>query len=245
MSVVKFIKDASIQNCKLIQMSEHVIKVELSQAINVEVVLGGFEVLNEHNFTVMGIYHDYNTIYETLEEESDLVYVLSDDGSTKPKPVPVPEPEPYVPTLEEMIKSKVYEINSACQYAITTGVDIEIYNEVEHFSYTIEDQANIDDIAQMARATGMEQSYHCDNGSCKLYTIAQINELYMKQKMNKAHNITYANQLKLYVKSLTDKEEVSAVVYGTELTGEYLETYNTIMAHEQEVAKAVIGVVNE
>lgn len=245
MSVVKFIKDASIQNCKLIQMSEHVIKVELSQAINVEVVLCGFEVLNEHNFTVMGIYHDYNTIYETLEEESDLVYVLSDDGSTKPKPVPVPEPEPYVPTLEEMIKSKVYEINSACQYAITTGVDIEIYNEVEHFSYTIEDQANIDDIAQMARATGMEQSYHCDNGSCKLYTIAQINELYMKQKMNKAHNITYANQLKLYVKSLTDKEEVSAVVYGTELTGEYLETYNTIMAHEQEVAKAVIGVVNE
>ena len=243
MSVVKFIKDASIQNCRLTQIGEHVIRVELSQAIDEEVILGGFEVLNEHNFTVMGIYHDYNTIYETLEEESDLVYVLSDDGSTKPEPTP--EPEPYVPTLEEVIQNKVYEINSACQSAIVVGVDIEIDGEVEHFSYTIEDQANIDDIAQMAKTTGMEQSYHCDNGSCKLYTIAQINELYMKQKMNKAHNITYANQLKLYVKSLTDKEEVNNVTYGTELTGEYLYTYNTIMEHEQEVAKTVIGVINE
>ena len=124
---------------------------------------------------------------------------------------------------------------------ITSGVDVEIDGKTEHFSYTIEDQANIDDIAQMAKSTNMEQSYHCDNGSCKLYTVEEITKIYMTQKMNKAHNITYANQLKLYVKSLKEKAEVESIAYGQDLTGEYLNTYNTIMEHEQSVAKAFIA----
>ena len=101
--------------------------------------------------------------------------------------------------------------------------------------------AAIDDIAQMAKSTNMEQSYHCDNGSCKLYTVEEITKIYMTQKMNKAHNITYANQLKLYVKSLKEKAEVESIAYGQDLTGEYLNTYNTIMEHEQSVAKAFIA----
>lgn len=46
----------------------------------------------------------------------------------------------------------------------------------------------------------------------------------MAQKMNKAHHITYTNQLKLYVCSLTNKEDVESVTYGQDLTGEYLDT---------------------
>ncbi len=237
MSVVKFIKDASTQNCEITQISEHVLKIMLSQEIAEDVILGGFEVLNEHNFEVMGIFHDYNTIYE--ESGKELIYILSDNSSIKPDPEP--EPEPYVPTLEEVISNKVYELDASCQYAIVNGVDVEIGDKTEHFSYTIEDQANIDDIAQMAKSTGMEQSYHCDNGSCKLYSAEKITKIYMAQKMNKAHNITYNNQLKLYVKSLTEKFDVEAVTYGQELTGEYLETYNAIMEHEKKVAEAFIG----
>lgn len=237
MSVVKFIKDASTQNCKITQMSEHVLKLVLSQAIAEDIILGGFEVLNEHNFEVMGIYHDYNTIYE--ESDENLTFILSNDGSVKP--APEPEPEPYVPTLEEVISNKVYELDASCQYAIINGVDVEIGDDTEHFSYTIEDQANIDDIAQMAKSTGMEQSYHCDGGSCKLYSVEQITTIYMSQKMNKAHNITYNNQLKLYVKSLREKSDVEAVVYGQELIEEYLETYDAIMEHEKKVAEAFIG----
>ena len=237
MSVVKFIKDASAQNCEITQIREHVLKIILSQVIAEDIVLGGFEVLNEHNFEVMGIYHDYKTIYE--ESDENLTFILSDDGSVKPNPEP--EPEPYVPTLEEVISNKVYELDASCQYEIVDGVDVEIGDETEHFSYTIEDQSNIDDIAQMAKSTGMEQSYHCDNGSCKLYSVEEITKIYMAQKMNKAHNITYNNQLKLYVKSLTEKSDVEAVEYGQELTGEYLETYSTIMEHEKKVAEAFIG----
>lgn len=62
----------------------------------------------------------------------------------------------------------------------------------------------------------------------------------MSQKMNKAHNITYTNQLKLYVKSLDIKINVESVTYGQDLTDKYLDTYNTIMEHEQAVAQAFI-----
>lgn len=153
-----------------------------------------------------------------------------------------PEPtEPIIETLENIKTNKISELNTICNKMITSGVDVEIDGKTEHFSYTIEDQANIDDIAQMAKSTNMEQSYHCDNGSCKLYTVEEITKIYMTQKMNKAHNITYANQLKLYVKSLKEKAEVESIAYGQDLTGEYLNTYNTIMEHEQSVAKAFIA----
>ena len=142
---------------------------------------------------------------------------------------------------EPLAEDKISELNTICNKMITSGVDVEIDGKTEHFSYTIEDQANIDDIAQMAKSTNMEQSYHCDNGSCKLYTVEEITKIYMTQKMNKAHNITYANQLKLYVKSLKEKAEVESIAYGQDLTGEYLNTYNTIMEHEQSVAKAFIA----
>lgn len=172
---------------------------------------------------------------------ADAYYLSTGDKYVEPTPEN-PEPtEPIIETLENIKTNKISELNTICNKMITSGVDVEIDGKTEHFSYTIEDQANIDDIAQMAKSTNMEQSYHCDNGSCKLYTVEEITKIYMTQKMNKAHNITYANQLKLYVKSLKEKAEVESIAYGQDLTGEYLNTYNTIMEHEQSVAKAFIA----
>lgn len=239
MEKIKFNKNDNIFNVKMTRVKDDVIKIESEKAIPNEIITNGFAIINEFNDSIMADYSDYKTIY--VESTDNAYYLSTGDKYVEPTPEN-PEPtEPIIETLENIKTNKISELNTICNKMITSGVDVEIDGKTEHFSYTIEDQANIDDIAQMAKSTKMEQSYHCDNGSCKLYTVEEITKIYMTQKMNKAHNITYANQLKLYVKSLKEKAEVESIAYGQDLTGEYLNTYNTIMEHEQSVAKAFIA----
>lgn len=239
MEKIKFNKNDIIFNVKMTRVKDDVIKIESKKAIPNEIITNGFAIINEFNDSIMADYSDYKTIY--VESTNNAYYLSTGDKYVEPTPEN-PEPtEPIIETLENIKTNKISELNTICNKMITSGVDVEIDGKTEHFSYTIEDQANIDDIAQMAKSTNMEQSYHCDNGSCKLYTVEEITKIYMTQKMNKAHNITYANQLKLYVKSLKEKAEVESIAYGQDLTGEYLNTYNTIMEHEQSVAKAFIA----
>lgn len=239
MEKIKFNKNDIIFNVRMTRIKDDVIKIESEKAIPNEIITNGFSIINEFNDSIMADYSDYKTIY--VESTDNAYYLSTGDKYVEPTPEN-PEPtEPIIETLENIKTNKISELNTICNKMITSGVDVEIDGKTEHFSYTIEDQANIDDIAQMAKSTNMEQSYHCDNGSCKLYTVEEITKIYMTQKMNKAHNITYANQLKLYVKSLKEKAEVESIAYGQDLTGEYLNTYNTIMEHEQSVAKAFIA----
>ena len=239
MEKIKFNKNDIIFNVRMTRVKDDVIKIESEKAIPNEIITNGFAIINEFNDSIMADYSDYKTIY--VESTDNAYYLSTGDKYVEPTPEN-PEPtEPIIETLENIKTKKISELNTICNKMITSGVDVEIDGKTEHFSYTIEDQANIDDIAQMAKSTNMEQSYHCDNGSCKLYTVEEITKIYMTQKMNKAHNITYANQLKLYVKSLKEKAEVESIAYGQDLTGEYLNTYNTIMEHEQSVAKAFIA----
>jgi hypothetical protein len=239
MEKIKFNKNDIIFNVRMTRVKDDVIKIESEKAIPNEIITNGFVIINEFNDSIMADYSDYKTIY--VESTDNAYYLSTGDKYVEPAPEN-PEPtEPIIETLENVKTNKISELNAICNKMITSGVDVEIDGKTEHFSYTIEDQANIDDIAQMAKSTNMEQSYHCDNGSCKLYTVEEITKIYMTQKMNKAHNITYANQLKLYVKSLKEKAEVESIAYGQDLTGEYLNTYNTIMEHEQSVAKAFIA----
>lgn len=239
MEKIKFNKNDIIFNVRMTRVKDDVIKIESEKAIPNEIITNGFSIINEFNDSIMADYSDYKTIYVELTDNA--YYLSTGDKYVEPTPEN-PEPtEPIIETLENIKTNKISELNTICNKMITSGVDVEIDGKTEHFSYTIEDQANIDDIAQMAKSTNMEQSYHCDNGSCKLYTVEEITKIYMTQKMNKAHNITYANQLKLYVKSLKEKAEVESIAYGQDLTGEYLNTYNTIMEHEQSVAKAFIA----
>ena len=59
--------------------------------------------------------------------------------------------------------------------------------------------------------------------------------------MYKTSQLTYHNQLKQYVMTLDDPAAVKAITYGQQLTGTYLEQYNTLMAETQEQMQAVLS----
>ena len=73
-----------------------------------------------------------------------------------------------------------------------------------------------------------------------MYSQEDIIAIYAMQEHNLTHNITYYNQLKQYINTLTELADVRNIKYGQELTGEYLEKYNEIMAQAELITQAFL-----
>lgn len=209
-----------------------------SEILPNEELLSGFNLINEYNGFVQTRREEYKYIYRTYEN-NPLIVELCNNGIeyVEPKPivVPEPEPEPYVPTEEELQAqfeseklNKISELSSACQSAIYTGVDVRD----KHYAYTLQDQTNLENMISTASKTSLEVPYHADGESCSLYTISQLQEIYVAEQINLIKHQTYFNQIKKYIMdTFTDRnmiDELQNIVYGTKLTGTYLDTYDTI-----------------
>lgn len=131
--------------------------------------------------------------------------------------------------------NKISELTQACQNIILNGID---YNG-KHYTYNYSDQNNISNLIQMAKTTGMDVPYHADGDLCELYSPADIYAIYISEEINVTQNTTYLNQLKAYVDTLEDIDSVNNIVYGQELTGEYLKNLNDIMEHSQKIIEVL------
>lgn len=182
------------------------------------------KIRKDNGENVVDIFKTYNNL--TDDEKSELLsfYSLT-----------------YETTLDEAKSKKINELSKICKETIENGVTIKIDGVDETFSYGIEsgDQGNIDDIFNLAISTGLSQPYHSNGGTCKLYTVQQISELYVACKLLKSRETTYFNQMKRYINDLEDKMTVESITYGQELTGDYLETYNAMMAQSQSIIEAL------
>lgn len=233
-NVEYFIDDFSIVN-------EHVLKFTFSNKVNIDTLLSDMSIFNDIKMYTQGglvcaEWNGYTTLYR---HQDNIVYVSNDES------VYVEPENPVIPetpkTLDEVKTEKITELSATCQNLIYDGVTIEIDGNKEHFSYKSEDQVNIKDAFESAKATGMSVPYHANNSSCKLYSPEQITELYIAAKTNLTHHETYFNQLKMYILTLDNIEAVEAINYGQELTGTYLESYNEIMLHAKALIQAYFG----
>ena len=152
----------------------------------------------------------------------------------------------YVPTEEELQaefesakQNKIAELSSACQAAIYAGVDVG----GKHYSYTLQDQKNLEDAITIASQTALEVPYHADGESCSLYSYVGLQQIYIAEQINLTQHTTYFNQMKQYIiDTFTDRsmiEGLQGIVYGTELTGTYLDTYNSIMEQSTLIMNAL------
>lgn len=222
----------------------NVMTIRLDEKVDMTSLLEDMSIFNvililTRSETVCAEYHSFNTVYKKDEETNTLW--LSNDESIYVTPeepdISTPsEPEkPAEPTLEEIKNTKIEEISKACNFNIVHGAYMEVDGEMQLFSYKPEDQSNLLNALQLARATKMSMPYHADGCDCRLFSPEEITQLYILEMTNLTHNQTYMNQLKMYIESLDDKLAVEAVLYGNELTGKYLETYNMIMEQSKLV----------
>ena len=87
--------------------------------------------------------------------------------------------------------------------------------------------------------------YHADGKECKMYSAQDILTIYVMLSTLKTSQLTYHNQLRAYIQSLTKAEDVEGIKYGQELTGQYLEVYNNIMTQAKVELDKVIAKVTQ
>lgn len=143
--------------------------------------------------------------------------------------------------LPVVMSAKLSEISNACNAVIVNGVDIKFGEETVHFNLSIEDQSNINNLFRVVELGGTEFPYQADGGVCRIYTAAEIAAIYIAAQTLITTQTTYHNELKQYVQTLTDVEEVSAVQYGMTLPEPYLTEMNEKLSVAQQQMQAIVG----
>ena len=149
-----------------------------------------------------------------------------------------------LPDPTDSIKAeKIAEIKKACEDYIYTGTDVTYTDgATEHFTYNLADQSNISEMFTAVMAGATEYPYHADGEICKIYSKEQIVTIYGTLSLFKTEATTYHNSLKAQIKAMTDIDAISATKFKeTELTGEYLTNYTTMMTSAQTQLNAILA----
>ena len=176
----------------------------------------------------------------TVEEQDGISYVASIEVNQEA----LDAYKATLPDPTDSIKSaKIAEIKQSCEDYICAGTDV-IYSNgaTEHFTYTLADQSNISEMFTAIMAGATEYPYHADGEICKIYSKAEIVTIYGTLSLFKTEATTYHNSLKAQVNAMTDIDAISAIKFKeTELTGEYLANYTSMMASAQTQLNAILA----
>lgn len=140
--------------------------------------------------------------------------------------------------------AKLKEISEACNSMIIAGIDLELTEGIVHFNLSIEDQSNIANLFRVVELGGTEFPYQSDGGVCRIYTAAEIAQIYVAAQTMITSQTTYHNELKMYVQSLETAEDIAAVQYGMTLPDPYLTEMNEKLTVAQAQMNAIITKLN-
>lgn len=173
-------------------------------------------------------YAGFTTIYRNDEETAKYNgYQLSNDGSVyiaPTPPEPIPEPEPYVPTLEEIQEQKIAEMNMMQQSIIQAGVQVTLSDGTEeHFTLSGQDQTSLMALQSQVAAGADNIPWHPANQAehCKYYSNVDMALIVTAAMQYVTYHVTYYRDLRIYIRSLDNKDEVNAVFYGMPIPQEY------------------------
>lgn len=147
--------------------------------------------------------------------------------------------------IEIMRNAKLAEISKICNIIIEQGFDIEFNGESVHFNLDLKDQSNINNLFRVVELGGTEYPYQSDGGVCRIYTSAEIVNIYVSAQTLITGQTTYHNALKQYVQSLETAEEIATVTYGMELPEPYLTEMNEKLAVAQTQMQAILARLSE
>lgn len=147
-------------------------------------------------------------------------------------------------SLSVVKAAKLKEISDACNDRIVAGIDLELSQGSVHFNLSIEDQSNIANLFRVVELGGTEFPYQSDGGVCRIYTAAEIAQIYIAAQTMITTQTTYHNELKLYIQGLDSAEDVVAVRYGMVLPDPFLTEFNEKLAVAQTQMNGIIANLN-
>lgn len=232
MSFIKFLNSSEAYKCTVIPQ-DNIVTLKFDSEM--EVSTAGFDLyLDEACQTDIGakFYHDFTTIYRNDETTAEYNgYQLSKNGSVYEEPKP---PEPYVPTLEEAQEAKVSEMNAAQQQIVAYGCEVELTDGTkERFTLTTNDQLSLNALS-VKTLEGMQiVPWHPADESvhCKFYSEEDMKKITDACMNWVAYHVTYFRDLRIYIRSLQDKNTINAIQYGDSIpTGYQSEVLQSMLA---------------
>lgn len=142
--------------------------------------------------------------------------------------------------LDIIKTAKLNEFSKVCNAMIVAGIDLEFNGEVVHFNLSIEDQSNIANLFRVVELGGTEYPYQADGGVCRIYTAAEIAQIYLAAQTLVTYQTTYHNTLKAYIQSLEDVDIISNASYGMTLPDEYMLEMNDKLSVAQQQMQAIV-----
>lgn len=145
-------------------------------------------------------------------------------------------------TSAELKTYKKSLLQSECRKTIYQGVDIKTFSYgIQHFSYTDDDQRNLESLFNTALITDLDIPYHADGEICKTYPSEDIIRIYTSLQNHKLYHTTYINALNRYIDNLSDLKVIKSVSYGkTTLPKEYLDNMNAVLTQGQTIIQKII-----
>lgn len=233
MAYLKFLESEKIYKVIVIPESDTLVTVKFDN--EKEVSTAGFDLFDDR-FCAVDIggdfYHEFTTIYRNDDTTAEYNgYQLSKDGSVYEEPEP---PEPYVPTLEEVQKAKVSEMNAAQQQIVAYGCEVELTDGTkERFTLTTNDQLSLNALS-VKTLEGMQiVPWHPADESvhCKFYSEEDMKKITDACMNWVAYHVTYFRDLRIYIRSLQDKNTINAIQYGDSIpTGYQSEVLQSMLA---------------
>lgn len=121
--------------------------------------------------------------------------------------------------LKKVRESKISAMSKICHNVIVKGFD---HTDGHHYSLEESDQNNLN-VLSIRASQGAITSWHYDYGPCQFYSSEEMIALTEYAFKFITYHQTYFNQLKAYINSLTNINDIIAIQYGIPLTGAYAE----------------------
>ena len=117
-------------------------------------------------------------------------------------------------------KEAVNNLSEVCNNKITEGFSIRLSDNKKHsFRLTVEDQLNLLNLEnQLNSSTSQTFIYHETGKPCQAYSRTDVSKIIKAFRNYTLYHTTYFNVAKQYIMSLTDIDEVSAFIYGTNVS---------------------------
>lgn len=226
MLLLKYQHEEESYEINLKKVSSHVIRL----TGNFPVKTAGFQIYKDN--LLLGNYASYTYIYKIIENGVE----FSNNGSIYTAPSPAAPPS--LPSLEELKTAKKQEITSACDQAISSGIDVVFADHhTEHFSLTEKDQINLLAAKNQLESGSSRLEYHQDGHLYRYYTPEEMAMIIHAAFSHIGYHRAYCNGLNMWITSSATLDDIQAISYGTDIPKQYCSEFLTkYLGHNKTTA---------
>lgn len=124
--------------------------------------------------------------------------------------------------LDRVRQAKIAMLSNICHEVIVNGFD---YSDGHHYSLDENDQNSLNSLSVKA-SQGLTTIWHYDGGECQPYTPEEMTALTRYAFQYITYHQVYFNQLRAYVNSIDNLDNLKVITYGIALPDTYAEKLN-------------------